>query len=192
MYPCLKFKSLECVCVCVFFGICRHLIGFFLFLALTIYTATKVPSVVDLHSLQHRLPDLLRKTDLHKLHSELMARLPSSPSSWHVMDLLYNCLPERFSHGNYTDMCVLVRKDSIFLSIPADYCFKMWPSSYLCNCIAAFCEGRSCKLDSSFDLQANYSMAVLCISRWCYVLSISKQHVPPPLMSLRASLLHNA
>lgn len=30
----------------------RHLIGFFLFLALTIYTAMKVPTVVDLHSLQ--------------------------------------------------------------------------------------------------------------------------------------------
>ncbi|KAL0726165.1 hypothetical protein Bca4012_022258 [Brassica carinata] len=84
-----------------------HLIGFFLFLALTIYTATKVPSVVDLHSLQHRLPDVLRKTDLHKLHSDLMSRLPSSPSKWHVMELLYNCLPERFSHANSTDMCVL-------------------------------------------------------------------------------------
>ncbi|KAG2239396.1 hypothetical protein Bca52824_091827 [Brassica carinata] len=85
-----------------------HLIGFFLFLALTICTAMKVPSVVDLHSLQHRLPDILRKTDLHKLHSDLMSRLPSSPSKWHVMELLYNCLPERFSHGNYTDMCVLM------------------------------------------------------------------------------------
>ncbi|XP_004511821.1 heptahelical transmembrane protein 4-like isoform X2 [Cicer arietinum] len=78
-----------------------HLIGFFLFLALTIYTAMKVPQVVDLNSLQH-LPDILKKADLHKLQSELLTCLPSMPdlqrlreeiSSWHVKELLYNCLP---------------------------------------------------------------------------------------------------
>lgn len=107
------------------FPICyRHLIGFFLFLALTIYTATKVPKVVDLHSLQ-TLPDVLRKTDLHKLQAELLTCLPSlphmpdfhklrdgllrSPSNWHIIDLLTNCLPERFSRSNHTDVCVLVR-----------------------------------------------------------------------------------
>ncbi|XP_004231936.1 heptahelical transmembrane protein 4-like [Solanum lycopersicum] len=99
-----------------------HLIGFFLFLALTIYTATKVPKVVDLHSLQN-LPDVLRKADLHKLQAELLTCLPSlpympdlhklrdgllrSPSNWHIIDLLHNCLPERFSHSNHTDVCVL-------------------------------------------------------------------------------------
>ncbi|XP_009624872.1 heptahelical transmembrane protein 4 [Nicotiana tabacum] len=99
-----------------------HLIGFFLFLALTIYTAIKVPKVVDLHSLQN-LPDVLRKADLHKLQSELLTCLPSlphmpdlhrlrdglllSPSSWHILDLLTNCLPERFSLSNHTDVCVL-------------------------------------------------------------------------------------
>lgn len=99
-----------------------HLIGFFLFLALTIYTATKVPKVVDLHSLQN-LPDVLRKADLHKLQAELLTCLPSlphmpdlhklrdgllrSPSNWHIIDLLNNCLPERFSHSNHTDVCVL-------------------------------------------------------------------------------------
>lgn len=110
----------------------RHLIGFFLFLSLTIYTATKVPKVVDLHTLQ-QFPDVLKKADLHKLHSELMTCLPSLPnmpdlhrlreelkttlhsmdylpslSGWHIRELLYNCLPERFSSGNYTDVCVLV------------------------------------------------------------------------------------
>ena len=110
----------------------RHLIGFFIFLSLTIYTAMKVPKVVDLHSLQH-IPDVLRKADLHKLHSELMTCLPSLPnmpdlhkfreelkttlpsmdllpslSVRHVMELLYNCLPEHFSTGNHTDVCVLV------------------------------------------------------------------------------------
>lgn len=84
----------------------------------------KVPNVVDIHSLH--LPDVLRKADLHKMQSELMTCLPSLPHmpdlhklressmdllpslpSWHVMDLLYNCLPERFSQ-NHTDVCVLV------------------------------------------------------------------------------------
>lgn len=92
---------------------CRHLIGFFIFLALTIYTAMKIPKVVDLHSLQH-IPDVLKKADLNKLREELKTTLPSmgllpSVSRWHVMELLYNCLPERFSHGNQTEVCVLVK-----------------------------------------------------------------------------------
>ncbi|KAK7309144.1 hypothetical protein RJT34_05650 [Clitoria ternatea] len=92
-----------------------HLIGFFIFLALTIYTAMKVPKVVDLNSLQH-FPDLLKKPDLYKLHTELLTCLPSMPdlhklkeeiSSWHIKELVYNCLPERFSSSNHTDACVL-------------------------------------------------------------------------------------
>ncbi|KAK6939720.1 AdipoR/hemolysin-III-related [Dillenia turbinata] len=102
-----------------------HLIGFFLFLALTIYTATRVPRVMDFQSLQH-LPDL------QTIHSELLNCLPSLPnlpdfrrlgsdikaslssadalaslSGWHILELLTNCLPERFSHANQTDECVL-------------------------------------------------------------------------------------
>nr|KJB18049.1 hypothetical protein B456_003G031300 [Gossypium raimondii] len=95
-----------------------HLIGFFLFLALTIYTAMKVPKVVDLNSLSH-IHDILRKADLHKLHSELVTCLPSLPnmsdlhkfrdelktsiSGWHVRELLYNCLPESFSSRNQSN-----------------------------------------------------------------------------------------
>ncbi|PPD67761.1 hypothetical protein GOBAR_DD35363 [Gossypium barbadense] len=95
-----------------------HLIGFFLFLALTIYTAMNVPKVVDLNSLSH-IHDILRKADLHKLHSELVTCLPSLPnmsdlhkfrdelktsiSGWHVRELLYNCLPESFSSRNQSN-----------------------------------------------------------------------------------------
>ncbi|KAK1315714.1 hypothetical protein QJS10_CPA05g01586 [Acorus calamus] len=115
-----------------------HLIGFILFLALTIYTATKVPKVVDLHSLQH-LPDVLRKADLQKLQSELMTCLPSIPylsdfqklsnelkaslatvedylpslSGWHILELLTNCLPNKFSNANHTDVCVLGMKEDM-------------------------------------------------------------------------------
>ncbi|GAB2231800.1 hypothetical protein Drorol1_Dr00010812 [Drosera rotundifolia] len=85
-----------------------HLIGFFLFLSLTIYTATRVPNVVDLHSLS-----------LSDMHADILRCLPSLPnmadlhdvlpslSGWHIPKLLLNCLPERFSTGNYTDGCVL-------------------------------------------------------------------------------------
>ncbi|GMH06353.1 hypothetical protein Nepgr_008193 [Nepenthes gracilis] len=112
------------------FNVWTHLIGFFLFLFLTIYTAMKVPKVVDLHSLY--LPDVLRRADLHKVHAGLLTCLPSLPnmsdlnkfrqdlktslpsmemlpslSGWHIVELLSNCLPERFASGNYTDVCVL-------------------------------------------------------------------------------------
>ncbi|CAA0397893.1 unnamed protein product [Arabidopsis thaliana] len=50
-----------------------HLIGFFLFLALTIYTATKVPSVVDLHSLQHRLPRFITVSKCGQVHVFVIA-----------------------------------------------------------------------------------------------------------------------
>lgn len=108
-----------------------HLIGFFLFLALTIYTATKVPNVVDLHKLQG-LPDVLRKADFHKLHSDLVTCLPSLPhipdlhklreelktslssmdllpsvSNWHILEVLYNCLLESVSSSNHNNTCVL-------------------------------------------------------------------------------------
>lgn len=69
----------------------------------------KIPKVVDLHSLQN-LPEVLKRADLHKMHSEIMTCLPSIPSlsGWHVVELLTNCLPQRFSHANHTDVCVLV------------------------------------------------------------------------------------
>ena len=76
----------------------------------------KIPKVVDLNSLQH-FPDILMKTDLQKLQSELLACLPSIPdlhrlkeeiSNWHIKEYLYNCLPVRFSSSNHTDVCVLV------------------------------------------------------------------------------------
>ncbi|RVW56175.1 Heptahelical transmembrane protein ADIPOR3 [Vitis vinifera] len=56
-----------------------HLIGFFLFLSLTIYTAMRVPEVVDLRSFQH-LPDFLRRADLHNIRSVLLNCLPSLPN----------------------------------------------------------------------------------------------------------------
>lgn len=108
-----------------------HLIGFFLFLTLTIYSTNMIPNV-DLHNLKH-IPDVLRRTDLHKLREDILTCIPSMPnmpdlhklhseiktsfpaskdflpslSNWHIVELLCNCLPERFSHSNHTDVCVL-------------------------------------------------------------------------------------
>ncbi|KAE8694052.1 Heptahelical transmembrane protein 4 [Hibiscus syriacus] len=112
-------------------NIWTHLIGFFIFLSLTIYTAMKVPKVVDLQALQ-QISDALKKADLKKLQSEILTCLPSLPnmpdlnklreelktsiplmdlvpslSSWHVMEHLHNCLPEIFAAGNHIDAQVL-------------------------------------------------------------------------------------
>lgn len=96
-----------------------HLIGFFLFLFLTIYTAMKVPEVVDLNSLPH-LPKLLKGTDLHKIQREVLRCLPSLPNmtnfykfkadlstslspNWNILEVLTNCLPEQISRIYHTD-----------------------------------------------------------------------------------------
>ncbi|RDX63310.1 Heptahelical transmembrane protein 4, partial [Mucuna pruriens] len=96
-----------------------HLIGFFLFLFLTIYTAMRAPMVSELNSVQH-LSEMLGKADLNKIRLELLKCLPSlsnmpellklndlstsiysldfsSLSGWAVVELLTNCLPEQFS-----------------------------------------------------------------------------------------------
>ncbi|XP_022863361.1 heptahelical transmembrane protein 4-like [Olea europaea var. sylvestris] len=107
-----------------------HLLGFFLFLCLTIYTAMNSPKVMDLSTLH--LPEVLKKADFHKLQMELRTCLPSLPnmpnlhrfqrelnislpsmdylpslSNWYIVELLSNCLPERFTNSNHTDVCVL-------------------------------------------------------------------------------------
>ncbi|GMI86510.1 heptahelical protein 4 [Hibiscus trionum] len=84
-----------------------HLIGFFIFLSLTIYTAMKIPTA-DLHKLHSELitclPSLSNVSVLHKLSDELKTNLPSLSD---VGELLYNCLPERFSSRNQSNVCVL-------------------------------------------------------------------------------------
>ena len=110
----------------------RHLIGFFLFLSLTVYTAMKVPDVVDYYTLQ-KFAEMLKKAGLHDIHSrfvkclpslsnmpdfskirgELKASLPyinslSSVSGWHILEHFSNHLPECFSHFNHTSDKFLV------------------------------------------------------------------------------------
>ncbi|MCD7471023.1 Heptahelical transmembrane protein 4 [Datura stramonium] len=154
-----------------------HLIGFFLFLALTIYTAIKVPKVVDLHSLQN-LPDVLRKADLHKLQAELLTCLPSLPhmpdlhrlrdgflpssSNWHILDLLTNCLPERFSHSNHTDVCVLRSVKEDVANIIAPLLLRpitRWPFyAFLGGAMFCLLASSTCHLLSCHSERLSYIM----------------------------------
>ncbi|XP_074295270.1 heptahelical transmembrane protein 4-like [Silene latifolia] len=83
-----------------------HLIGFFFFLSLTIYTANRIPVVVDSHCFQH-LPDVFQGGDLHQLQTDLMTCLPTLPTISDLHKILSDCLPERFSTENHTDSCIL-------------------------------------------------------------------------------------
>ncbi|CAN6562822.1 unnamed protein product [Malus baccata var. baccata] len=163
-----------------------HLIGFFLFLSLTIYTAIKVPEVVDLHALQH-FPDVLKKADLHKLHEEFMTCLPSLPnmpdlnrlreelktsltsidllpslSGWHVMELLKNCLPQRFSHGNQTDVCVLRSMKEDVANIIAPLMIRpitRWPFfAFLGGAMFCLLTSSACHLLSCHSERMSYIM----------------------------------
>ncbi|KAK3002500.1 hypothetical protein RJ639_021486 [Escallonia herrerae] len=163
-----------------------HLIGFFLFLSLTIYTAVKVPTVVDFPNLQH-LPDVLKNADLHKLHADLMTCLPSLPnmpdlhrlredlktslpstdllpslSSWHIVELLTNCLPERFSHSNRTDVCVLRSMREDVANIIAPLLMRpitRWPFfAFLGGAIFCMLASSTCHLLSCHSQRVSYIM----------------------------------
>lgn len=159
-----------------------HLIGFFLFLSLTIYTAMKIPKVVDIHNLQH-VPDMLKSADLHKLQECLpslphlpdlqrlkelkttlpsMDLLPSLSSGWHVMELLYNCLPERFSHKNYTDICVLRSLKDDFANIIAPLMVRpitRWPFfAFMGGAMFCLLASSTCHLLSCHSERLSYIM----------------------------------
>ncbi|OVA03972.1 Hly-III-related [Macleaya cordata] len=157
-----------------------HLIGFFLFLALTIYTAMKVPKVVDLQSLQH-LPDVWKRADLQKIHSELLTCLPSlqrlreevktslpsmdllpSLPGWSVLEFLTNCLPERFSSGNHTDVCVLrsVKEDVANMIAPLMLRpITRWPFfAFLGGAMFCLLASSTCHLLSCHSERLSYIM----------------------------------
>ncbi|KAF9621153.1 hypothetical protein IFM89_016647 [Coptis chinensis] len=163
-----------------------HLIGFVLFLSLTIYTAKKVPQIVDIPSLHH-MADVLKRVDLHKMPSELMtclssvsnlpdlhrlrdelkASLPSmdllpSLPSWHTLELLTNCLPERFSHGNQTDLCVLKNVKEDLLNIIAPLVLRpitRWPFfAFLGGAMFCLLASSTCHLLSCHSERLSYIM----------------------------------
>lgn len=180
-----------------------HLIGFALFLALTIYTAMKVPRIADSQTVQH-LTHVLKTVDLHKIHSELLtclssmsnitdlqrfrddlkASLPSvdllpSLPSWHTVELLTNCLPERFFHVNQTDPCVLKNMKEDLLNILAPLVVRpitRWPffaflgGAMFCLLASSTCHLLSCHSErmSYFMLRLDYAGIAALISTSFY------------------------
>ncbi|CAJ2643886.1 unnamed protein product [Trifolium pratense] len=151
-----------------------HLIGFFLFLFLTIYTAMRAPIVVD--SLQY-IPEIIGKADLNKIREELLKCLPSLPdmpdlhkvknelstslhslnfsplSGRNVMELLINCFPEHFS-SNY------LKDDTIeFVSSSTIQPITRWPF-YVFLIGAMFCllASSTCHLLACHSKRLSYIM----------------------------------
>ncbi|EPS69882.1 hypothetical protein M569_04878, partial [Genlisea aurea] len=151
-----------------------HLIGFFLFLVLTIYTAMKIPNVVDLPSLPH----VLRKADFQKLHTDLITCLPSLPdmqrvrdelktsfpslSNWHVVELLSNCLPQSLSCANHTDTCVLSSMKEDVANIIAPLLVQpitRWPFfAFLGGAMFCLLSSSTCHLFSCHSERLSYIM----------------------------------
>ncbi|KAL3616157.1 Heptahelical transmembrane protein 4 [Castilleja foliolosa] len=163
-----------------------HLIGFFLFLSLTIYTVKMVPNVVDLPRLQN-FPHVLRKADFQKLHTELVTCLPSLPhmpdlhrlreelrtswpsmdllpslSNWHIKELISNCLPESLSHINHTDTCVLRSMKEDLANIIAPLMLRpitRWPFfAFLGGAMFCLLASSTCHLLSCHSERLSYIM----------------------------------
>ncbi|KAL7101530.1 hypothetical protein ACP275_08G059500 [Erythranthe tilingii] len=152
-----------------------HLIGFFLFLSLTIYTATKVPYVQN---------SVMKTADYQKLHAELMTCLPSLPhmpdmqrlreelktsidllpslSNWHIMELLSNCIPESLSHSNHTDICVLRSMKEDVANIIAPLLVRpitRWPFfAFLGGAMFCLLSSSTCHLLSCHSERLSYIM----------------------------------
>ncbi|KAE8707680.1 Heptahelical transmembrane protein ADIPOR3 [Hibiscus syriacus] len=143
-----------------------HLIGFFIFLSLTIYTAMKIPKVVDIH-------DILRRADLQKLHSQLITCLPSLPniSNLHnlsdelkttlpslsnVGQLLYNCLPDRFSTTNQSSRSMKEDVGSIIAPLMVRPITR-WPFfAFLCGAMFCLLASSACHLLSCHSERISY------------------------------------
>ncbi|XP_019701492.1 heptahelical transmembrane protein 4-like isoform X2 [Elaeis guineensis] len=108
-------------------NIWTHLIGFLIFLSLTVFTAMMIPKDAPFPSMQHP--------------GELENAMPAL-ISWHLPELLVNCLPKRFSYAsNVTDPCVLTSVKDDVTSIISPLLMKpvtRWPFfAFLCG--AMFC-----------------------------------------------------
>ncbi|KAL6573060.1 Heptahelical transmembrane protein 4 [Orobanche hederae] len=163
-----------------------HLIGFFLFLSLTIYTAMMVPNVMDLPRLQN-FPHVLRKADFHKLHTELVTCLPSLPhmpdlhrlreelktswpsidllsslSNWHIKELLSNCLSGSFPHIKHTDPHVLHSMKEDLANIIAPVVVRpitRWPFfAFLGGAMFCLLASTTCHLFSCHSQRMSYIM----------------------------------
>jgi len=97
---------------CQTFCFLRHLIGFLIFLALTVFTAMMIPSDGSpsiLHSLSSTCLALPLKGDEFKNSVHSAEDVLPPLSGWKIPQILLNCLPKKFHHNdNLTDPCILV------------------------------------------------------------------------------------
>ncbi|CAM8943009.1 unnamed protein product [Rhodiola kirilowii] len=127
-----------------------HLIGFFLFLFLTIYTATRIPKVVDLISLQ-------------QLPSELVKCMPSLPdmAGWNVIDFLSNCLPKQLRSSQSLDTLGQSEKDEM-INIIAPLIrgpITRWPFfAFLGGAMFCLLASSTCHLLSCHSKRVSYYM----------------------------------
>ncbi|XP_057762128.1 heptahelical transmembrane protein 4-like isoform X2 [Arachis stenosperma] len=115
---------------------------------------------------------------------ELRTTLPSmdmlpSISSWHVKELLYNCLPERFSSANHTDSCVLHSVKEDLANIIAPLMIRpitRWPffaflgGAMFCLLASSVCHLLSCHSEriSYIMLRLDYAGIAALISTSFY------------------------
>ncbi|KAF5194236.1 Heptahelical transmembrane protein [Thalictrum thalictroides] len=113
-----------------------------------------------LSSLPH-IPDLHRLGDELKASLSSMDLLPSLPS-WHTVELLTNCLPERFSYKNQTDPCVLKNVKADLLDIIAPLVLKpitRWPFyAFLGGAMFCLLASSTCHLLSCHSERVSYIM----------------------------------
>ncbi|KAL2637197.1 hypothetical protein AAZV13_06G042400 [Glycine max] len=150
-----------------------HLIGFFLFLFLTIYTAKRAPMIVDFNSVQH-LSEMIGKADLNKIRLELLKCLPSLPnmpeilklndlstslysldfsslSGWALVELLTNCLPEQFSLNGL--------KDDMNMVSPLMQPITRWPFyAFLGGAMFCLLASSTCHLLTCHSQRLSYIM----------------------------------
>ncbi|XAR48431.1 hypothetical protein NMG60_11031253 [Bertholletia excelsa] len=163
-------------------NIWTHLIGFFIFLSLTIYTAMKLPDVIDVHSFQH-LSDMLSKNELHKFRAELIRCLPSLPNfadlhrlrddvrpnfpsellssltNFHISEMLAKCLPTWLTETNHANDSVLASGDEAPPLVIPQEPITRWPFfAFLGGAMFCLLASSCCHLLSCHSKRLRYVM----------------------------------
>lgn len=190
-------------------NIWTHLVGFMLFLSLTICTFVKLPAVVHKHGLPS-LPSLPNMSGLQRMPKELLTALSASlphlrlqeilsnafPEGLqiHIPELLSNCLPEALLSTNRTDQCVLLSMKDDVANLIAPILQKpipRWPFfTFLGGAMFCLLASSSCHLLSCHSKRVAYIM--LRVDYAGIAALISASFYPPVYYSFMCSpLLRN-
>lgn len=146
--------------------VCRHMIGFFLFLALTIYTVREVPKEAVLPERVANMLHMPNRNDMHQLHVELVTCFPSLatvPSflQEHLPQIMAKCIPDT----------------PVILANSTHECFMVHTQATSVTCIGF---PASC---SSISFGA--VLIVIAMNPLCHTLSFPYHCIPPGLATLR-------